>query len=277
METRELYLDKAEDRMPAVRTGHIVPITRARQVAQDLAQIVRECKLSLRIGQTEYVRYEGWQIMCALLNVGLPTIVEVERIQLEGDAYAYRAVAEFELMGRVYRAESRCDSTERNWQGKPEYAVMAMAQTRASGRVMRMCLGWIMPLAGYSGTPAEEAIDADVAIPTNPTPSQPVSRPARNRRSETAQAQATEPAPEPAPQGNGIAHLRAALLAKWAQLHPIPDDLDGDARQQAEQERNRGLGRFIRQHYPQSQQLRDLTAEQLQHLLQLLEQDVFAP
>ena len=37
--------------------------------------------------------------------------------------------------------------------------MMSMAQTRALGKAYRMALGWIMKMAGYEATPAEEMPD----------------------------------------------------------------------------------------------------------------------
>jgi hypothetical protein len=44
-----------------------------------------------------------------------------------------------------------------------------MAQTRAAGKVLRLLLGWVMTLAGYEPTPAEE-MTHDPTPPSTPTP-----------------------------------------------------------------------------------------------------------
>jgi len=68
------------------------------------------------------------------------------------------------------RAEHSCSSEEvlkrrdgstyfkwKDARGKPEeFAIKSMAQTRALGKALRLPLGWIVSLAGYKATPAEE-------------------------------------------------------------------------------------------------------------------------
>jgi len=59
--------------------------------------------------------------------------------------------------GRIIAtAESMCSSKENNWRGRDEYAIKSMAQTRATAKACRLAFSWIMVLAGYEPTPAEE-------------------------------------------------------------------------------------------------------------------------
>jgi hypothetical protein len=74
--------------------------------------------------------------------------------------------------GREYRAYGVCSSDEPNWRGKPEFQLASMAQTRAAGKVLRLLLGWIVTLAGYEPTPAEEMVH-EPTPPNTPTPTAP--------------------------------------------------------------------------------------------------------
>lgn len=56
----------------------------------------------------------------------------------------------------VGAGSSRCTRLEESWRVKPDYALEGMAQTRAIGRSMATPGRWIVTLAGYNGTPAEE-------------------------------------------------------------------------------------------------------------------------
>jgi hypothetical protein len=56
----------------------------------------------------------------------------------------------------VGAGSSRCTRLEEAWRAKPDYALEGMAQTRAIGRGMATPGRWIVTLAGYNGTPAEE-------------------------------------------------------------------------------------------------------------------------
>ena len=57
---------------------------------------------------------------------------------------------------KVGAAESMCSRSESKWKTSDDYAVRSMAQTRAVSKALRLPLGFIMELAGYSATPAEE-------------------------------------------------------------------------------------------------------------------------
>ena len=56
----------------------------------------------------------------------------------------------------VGAAEAQVTRQEQNWRSRDDYALRSMAQTRATGKAMRLPLGFVMSLAGYEATPAEE-------------------------------------------------------------------------------------------------------------------------
>ena len=61
------------------------------------------------------------------------------------------------LDGRVIgAAESECRWEEANWWDRDSHALRSMAQTRATAKALRMPLGFIVELAGFAATPAEE-------------------------------------------------------------------------------------------------------------------------
>jgi len=101
-------------------------------------------------------------VLCHMCNLPLPSIVSVRREERE-NGYCYIAEAVLQYGGREYRAYGLCASTEPNWANKPEFQLMSMAQTRAAGKVLRLLLGWIVTLAGYEPTPAEEMVIEDPA------------------------------------------------------------------------------------------------------------------
>ena len=56
----------------------------------------------------------------------------------------------------VGAAEAQCLRAERTWKGRDDYALRSMAQTRAVSKALRLPLGFVMQLAGFNPTPAEE-------------------------------------------------------------------------------------------------------------------------
>jgi hypothetical protein len=52
-----------------------------------------------------------------------------------------------------------CLNDEPNWRNKPLFQLKSMAQTRALAKALRNVMAWVVVLAGYSPTPAEEMDD----------------------------------------------------------------------------------------------------------------------
>ena len=162
-------------------------ITQATAVADALKPILQKQGMSTRIGAKDHVQIEGWQTLGALLKV-TPVCVATRRIQpkaqftvkgkkkkwgkVDGrrqvveefdyeyavDGYSWEATVEARTLdGRVIgSADAMCSREEDKWKDSDEYAVRSMAQTRASSKALASVLRFVVTLAGYSGTPAEE-------------------------------------------------------------------------------------------------------------------------
>lgn len=136
-------------------------LDRASRVADVLSQIIEKRKLYATLGGRKYVTCEGWTTLAAL--AGLVPKVEEVVVEKDGDVWEARAVAVLTKSGQsnlvVARAVAYCRSDERKFQGRSmqeKHEVASMAQTRAVSKVCRLVLSWIMTLAGYEPTPAEE-------------------------------------------------------------------------------------------------------------------------
>lgn len=80
----------------------------------------------------------------------------VERATVEGaEGFTCRSLV-YKDGVVVGAGSSRCTRLEESWRSKADYALEGMAQTRAIGRSMATPGRWIVTLAGYNGTPAEE-------------------------------------------------------------------------------------------------------------------------
>jgi hypothetical protein len=70
----------------------------------------------------------------------------------------------------VGREEGMCSRSELQWMQKPDPAVKSMASTRAASRAFRASLGWVVAIAGYNPTPAEEMPQPAAAPPAMAAP-----------------------------------------------------------------------------------------------------------
>jgi len=144
--------DKKKIVVKEVDASEIDVIKKASDYAKILKDVVEKQKLYVVIQGRKYVRCEGWQVLGALLKC-TPRVVRVTEIPNGFEAEAEIVNVEGKILSR---AVARCTRNERNWQNRDEYALMSMAQTRAVAKAFRLGFSWILGLAGYEPTPAEE-------------------------------------------------------------------------------------------------------------------------
>lgn len=160
----EIQTVEPEARAPMTLFGTDDPaavVDRASRVATSLAEVIKERRLSSRISGKEHVNVEGWTLLGSMLGV----FAEVEWSRPLDNGWEARAVARTLSGNVVGAAEAMCTTGEGRWRSADPYAVRSMAQTRAVSKALRMPLGFIMHLAGYSATPAEEITDDEVRRP----------------------------------------------------------------------------------------------------------------
>lgn len=129
----------------------------ALQVAEILQKFVKEKNLTSNIKGKSYPLVEAWQFAGSQLGL-FPLLVSITDLSNEREI-KYMATVEVRRMGSndiVGRGIALCtnkESTKRQWD---EYAILSMAQTRATGKAFRNLLAWLMKAAGFEATPAEE-------------------------------------------------------------------------------------------------------------------------
>jgi hypothetical protein len=166
------------------------------EYASAIADVIKRQRLAVRIGNKHHVEIAGWQVAGTICRVAVkivdsgpvrnPVTGEPHVTEYEVHVKDYEWVApagggkrqKRHKADRTYtvkgwdwwaRAEARLpdgtlvgssDSivrrTEDKWAKDDDTALLGMAQTRASSRGYRSALGWIIDLAGYSTTPAED-------------------------------------------------------------------------------------------------------------------------
>lgn len=164
-------------------------------LANSLKTFVVENNLYTEIENKNHVHVEGWQFAGASMGI-FAQVVSTEQIHEDGNIsfqakkwykdengksryewetrknpiFKYKATVELVNIttGNVVgRGEAICSNQESKKKTFDEYAVLSMAQTRATGKAFRLSIGWVMKLAGYDGTPAEEMDDIDSGSEAN--------------------------------------------------------------------------------------------------------------
>ena len=152
-------------------------LTRATTIANELAVFVKQRAakgrpIVVQISNKQYPLVECWTTMGAMMGVFPVTEwVHSEGNWAEGTYVATARVVARTLGGAVVgTGEGLCSQAEKlrgsqRWQD--QYAVFSMAQTRAISKSLRMPLGWVVQLAGFEPTPADEVPPDGFKDPTN--------------------------------------------------------------------------------------------------------------
>lgn len=139
--------------------GEMVELTTPTDImafATSLKEMIVQNHLFTDIRGKNYVNVEGWQIAGAFTGI-FPVVEKCENLS---DETCYRYRAEVSLKDKtgatVGYGVAICTNKEAGKKGFDEYAVASMAQTRAVGKAFRLKIGWLLKVAGYETTPAEE-------------------------------------------------------------------------------------------------------------------------
>ena len=139
-------------------------VARAVKVADALERVIRDKKLITKIRSKEHVLVEGWTLLGSMLGV-FPVLVWTRQLE---DGWEARVEART-LDGRIVgAAESECLRSESKWAKSEDYAIRSMAATRATSKALRQPLGFVMTMAGFDTTPADEMPAVSPAPATRP-------------------------------------------------------------------------------------------------------------
>ena len=126
----------------------------ATKVAASLKRVIQSQDLAVKIGPSEYVTAEGWEVLGTMLGC-TPYVESVEEIPTDHKhKFMYKATVSIRQGDTILSRASAM--AERNNMQKDRPSVYSMAQTRALGKAYRMALSWIVKMADYEPTPAEE-------------------------------------------------------------------------------------------------------------------------
>ncbi len=157
--------DRSTDLVPIEVMAQIAPLGNPEEfvagyvrISDTLSRVVREKRLFHNISGKDHVLVEGWTLLGSMLGVFPVTVWTTPIMDADGAQQGWEARVEARTRDGaiVGAAEAECLRAERNWKGRDDYALRSMAQTRATSKALRQPLGFVMTLAGFNATPAEE-------------------------------------------------------------------------------------------------------------------------
>lgn len=132
----------------------------ARQVSGVIASVLEEGSGFVTIQNKRHITIEGWQTLAAMTGhtVEVEWSRPVEAIEPVNGIHAWeaRAVVRDQSDRVVAGSTSMASPAERAPWTKAEFSVRSMSETRASSRALASRMRFIVTLAGFHGTPAEE-------------------------------------------------------------------------------------------------------------------------
>lgn len=127
-------------------------IRRATQAADALKKVIEQRGMVQNIKGREHVLVSGWQTLGSMLGV-VPVVTWTRPLDNGWEARVEARTLDGRTVGA---AEAMCTRDETTWKKRDDFALRSMAQTRATSKALRGPLGFVVTLAGYSDTPAEE-------------------------------------------------------------------------------------------------------------------------
>jgi hypothetical protein len=138
----------------------------ATKLARELARRIEKRQLYKTLGTKEpkkYVRIEGWSILGAMIGVA-PVEEFCDPLKTPDDiAIGYRAKVKLIRLTdglQIGGASAICYLSEKEWEAEA-FATHSKTITRATSKAFRLSFAWIMTLAGFEATPAEEMYETE--------------------------------------------------------------------------------------------------------------------
>lgn len=194
-------------------------LVEAQQAAIELQKRIAGKKKPVIFGDEQYIENDDWQMVAHFF--GMSPKVETTEFVEYGNTTGFKATAvliDIRTGAVISRGEALCLDEEDNWGDRTKYEwkkdangrgvrvavgkvptplfqLMSMAQTRACNKAMSNKLKWVVSLAGYSGTPAEDMHAATVQEPKQEENALPDTLQRKPQVSAAPQSQTSQPRP----------------------------------------------------------------------------------
>ncbi len=160
-----------------------IVLQNARTAAKALADVIHQKPKPVIMNGEQYLEFDDWQLVGQFygytVRTGDAVMVEIDGVK---GAKASASLIDIKTGMIISGAEAYCMRDEDKWNTRPKYEwqeqpdgenkrvrigdetvpwfqLASMAQTRAGAKALRNRLAWVVVLAGYRATPAEEIQD----------------------------------------------------------------------------------------------------------------------
>jgi len=162
-DVHHIALRPPEAQLSMPRAPEIV-LEEAAKAAQALRDVIERKPNKCVIEGKTYLTFEDWQTLGRFYGVtaAARSTNYVERGRAQGyECHAEAIRADGQVIGA---AQGECLDDEKKWRDKPLFQLRSMAQTRAQAKALRSILAWVVVMAGYAPTPAEEITEKHNSI-----------------------------------------------------------------------------------------------------------------
>ncbi len=136
----------------------------AHKAAKALKDVIDSSSKKVMINGEQFLTFENWQTIARFYNITVGT-ESTKPITKDNKIFGYESKAVAYRDGIIISsAEASTFRDEASWRDKPSFQLKSMAQTRAAAKCLRNILAWVVVLAGYKPTPAEEMIEHNAPV-----------------------------------------------------------------------------------------------------------------
>jgi len=140
----------------SVKRDPVEVLSEAKKAADALKDVISKKSKPVMMNGEQYLEFEDWQTLARFYGISAK-VIDTRFIEIDGaKGFEAKAIAIRSDGLEISRAEAMCLDDEKNWQNKPLFQLRSMSQTRACAKALRNVLAWVVVLAGYKPTPAEE-------------------------------------------------------------------------------------------------------------------------
>ncbi len=155
-QVHHLALRPPESAQLAMSRAPEIVLQEAAKAASALRDVIERKPAKVVINGKQFLQFEDWQTLGRFYGVTVAAratnYIEQGRVRgYECHAEAIRADGQV-----ISAAQAMCMDDEAKWKDKPLFQLRSMAQTRAQAKALRNVLAWVVVMAGYAPTPAEE-------------------------------------------------------------------------------------------------------------------------